>query len=229
MTENAPPPSSFHSTFSRASSTAALSSSTSKTKAKRWSLNIVSPQPTSAPRPLHLSAGPVVGSSPNSPSHSPAPGHSQVLNPQLNSAGSSKGGSAGYDSPSSSSHAPSPSSSMTNLRRPLSSTGTGRRQSSISYIPSNSDSPSRPKFSKRDSVDSLGLVRSPLSSSHHTPSFSNFDGGGGHGLQRSNSLGGRRSKPPRSPVAGGESSTGAMMDAKAQEAKDRPPVTLADK
>ena len=226
MTENAPP-SSFPTTFSRASSTAALSSlSASKTKAKRRSLNIVSPQPTNAPRPLHLSAGLVVGSSPNSPSRSPAPGTPQVLNFQLNSAGSSSKG--GIDSPSSSSHVPSPSSSTTNLRCPLSSTGT-RRQSSISYIPSNSDSPSRPNFSKRDSVDSLGLVRSPLSSSHHTTSFSNFDGGGRGGLERSNSLGGKRSKPPRSPVAGERSSTGAMMEAKAQEAKDRPPVTLAEK
>jgi hypothetical protein len=72
-------------------------------------------------------------------------------------------------------------------------------------------------------------VRSPLSSSHHTTSFSNFDGGGRGGLVRSNSLGGRRSKPPRSPAAGERSSTGTLMEAKAQEAKDRPPVTLAEK
>ncbi|KIM36655.1 hypothetical protein M413DRAFT_448998 [Hebeloma cylindrosporum] len=193
-TDNAPP-SSFPSTFSRASSTAAISSSTPTTtaKSKRWSLNIVSPQPTSVPRPLHLSAGLVVASTPNSPSHSPSPGN---VNSQLPS-GWSKGGGGGIDSPSSASPAPSPSSSMTN-------------------IPANSDSPSRPNFSKRDSVDSLGLVRSPLS-------ISSFDGGGSGGLERSSSLGGRRSKPLRSPAAGERSSTGTL------EAKERPPVTLAEK
>ena len=51
-----------------------------------------------------------------------------------------------------------------------------------------SDLPLQPNFSKQDSIESLGLVRSCLSNSHHTTSFSIFDREASGGLEWSNSL-----------------------------------------
>ncbi|KAF8970371.1 hypothetical protein BDZ97DRAFT_90061 [Flammula alnicola] len=245
MSDNTPPPpSSFPNNFSRPSSAAAASSpsfSDSKFKSKRHSLNMSSSSTSSGPRPLHLALGSTVGSSPGSPAPTRSPGPSyatHLSNPAIYDV------DVGVDTPTSAQNGfvlSSGSSPRGLAPLPLSPTITGlqqhatsRRQSSISYIPSNS--PSHARFSKRDSVDSLnlGLMRSPLSSTYTTSA--NGGKSPGPGLARSSSLGGRGSRGSRSPAVGERSSTGSILANSNSDTakgvahlKERPPVTLAEK
>ena len=106
-----------------------FSTSQASTKSKRHSLNIISP----GPRPLHLASGSVLSSPPHSPSRSPA-----LHNPSA-------------DSPVLRAHYCTGPLSPGGAR----SVKNGRRQSSISYLPSNRDKDSRlpplspPGFSRR--------------------------------------------------------------------------------
>lgn len=192
-----PPPSAFSHFASLAESSAAAT-----TRHERHSRRTNSV----GPRPLHLTAGSIVGPTPGSPARTGSP-----LFAEDGSATSPCSPCAGPSTPL--------SPTISGLRD-----GSSRRQSSISYKSSSahpaSPSPSQSSFSgKRDSVDIgsfLGPARSPLSGTAAA-----FGEPAASGLTRSRSLGAKRlngvkvvaEQPPRVSVDGTE----------------RVPVTLVEK
>ncbi|KJA26888.1 hypothetical protein HYPSUDRAFT_213011 [Hypholoma sublateritium FD-334 SS-4] len=181
------------------------------------------------PRTLHLTLGSVVATSPSTSTssnvvHIPndssttfdadAPTSTRSFSPSINSP----------KVPGSSALSPSPT--VTKFRRDAAA----RKRSSISYLPLNPQSPSPLQTNRHDGISS------PLSSSHARAAFS-LDGTklAGSGLARSNSLGGRASRTPKSATFGERSSTGSMLNADANFAngvehlKERPPATLSEK
>lgn len=219
---SAPPPTSFRSNTLQSSNAAQSSSLVGSDSASTQQSR------GGGPRTLHLTLGSVVAAStsasasssvvhlpddPGVPFDADAPTSTRNFSPTVNS-------------PKGTGSALSPSPTVTKFRRDAAA----RKRSSISYLPSNPQSPSLLQTNRHDGPFS------PLSSSHTKTAFS-LEGGklGGSGLTRSNSLGGRASKAPRSPIFGERSSTGSMLNTDANFAngvehlKERPPATLSEK
>lgn len=217
----APPPTSFRSNVLHSPSATHSSVGTDS--------NSIHQSRSGGPRTLHLTLGSVVATSPSTSTssnvvHVPndsgtkfdadAPISTRSFSPTVNSP---KG-------PGSSALSPSPT--VTTFRRDAAA----RKRSSISYLPPNPQSPSPLQTNRHDGTSS------PLSSSHARTAFS-LDGAklAGSGMARSNSLGGRASKTPRSATFGERSSTGSMLNADSnfisgvEHLKERPPATLSEK
>lgn len=190
------------------------------------------------PRPLHLTLTSVVATSPT-PTNSSA---------SFNIVHVSNDHGADYEAEDSISARPfvhslesprgtpplSPSPTVTNLRKD--SAARNKKRSSISYLPSNPQSPSHLQSNLYDASDVFNPAPSPLSSSHRRTAF--FADGGqlsGGGLARSSSLGRGSSRTPRGATFGERSSTGSMLHSDStfangvEHLKERPPATLSEK